>query len=169
MALPDTLDPKTVLTVDPWLENNVPAIVHRYSLFKNWKDNIDNNEGGYEKFMRGNEKMGFVIAPDGSVTYREWAPGAKEAVLIGDFSGSLLAFLALSNVLNEYMLTDKWNRISHPMQKDAYGVWSITLPPKSPGVCAIPHDSKVKVPGFIHNCEECMNNTCVCYRTCRSP
>lgn len=31
------------------------------------------------------------------------------------------------------------------MTKDQYGVWEIVLPPKEPGVCAIPHDSKIKV------------------------
>lgn len=30
------------------------------------------------------------------------------------------------------------------MTKDKYGVWEITIPPKD-GVCAIPHDSKIKV------------------------
>jgi len=33
------------------------------------------------------------------------------------------------------------------MKKDDYGVWEITVPPTSPGVCAILHDSKVKVCG----------------------
>ena len=31
------------------------------------------------------------------------------------------------------------------MKKDEYGIWEITIPPQSPGVCAIPHDSKLKV------------------------
>lgn len=31
------------------------------------------------------------------------------------------------------------------MVKDSFGVWEITIPPKEPGVCAIPHDSKIKV------------------------
>ena len=31
------------------------------------------------------------------------------------------------------------------MKKDDFGVWEITVPPKGPGVCAIPHDSKIKV------------------------
>jgi hypothetical protein len=31
------------------------------------------------------------------------------------------------------------------MTKNQYGVWEISLPPKSPGVCAIPHDSMIKV------------------------
>jgi 1,4-alpha-glucan branching enzyme len=42
---------------------------------------------------------------------------------------------------------DDWNRISHPLTKNQYGVWEITIPPKAPGVCAIPHDSKLKVCG----------------------
>lgn len=35
--------------------------------------------------------------------------------------------------------------MNFPMKKDPYGVWEVTVPPKEPGVCAIPHDSKVKV------------------------
>lgn len=31
------------------------------------------------------------------------------------------------------------------MKKDSFGVWEITIPPTSTGVCAIPHDSKLKV------------------------
>lgn len=31
------------------------------------------------------------------------------------------------------------------MKKNQYGVWEITVPPQSPGVCAIAHDSKLKV------------------------
>lgn len=33
------------------------------------------------------------------------------------------------------------------MDRDQYGVWVISVPPKSPGECAIPHDSKIKVDG----------------------
>jgi hypothetical protein len=40
---------------------------------------------------------------------------------------------------------DEWNRNSHPMKKDNYGVWEITVQPSASGACAIPHDSKVKV------------------------
>ena len=35
--------------------------------------------------------------------------------------------------------------MSHPMTKNQYGVWEITLPPKAPGEPAVVHDSKVKV------------------------
>lgn len=37
--------------------------------------------------------MGFTVAKDGTITYREWAPGAATANLIGDFSASALAYL----------------------------------------------------------------------------
>ena len=80
------LDKQTVLDVDPWLEPQVPAIIHRHDLFRKWKDTIDEIEGGYDKFTLGYRKMGINVAEDGTVTYREWAPNAKEAVLTGDFS-----------------------------------------------------------------------------------
>jgi len=40
--------------------------------------------------------------------------------------------------------TDGWNRDSHEMKRDAYGVWEIVLPAQN-GQPAIVHDSKVKV------------------------
>ena len=82
------LDEKTVLAVDPWLAKQVPHILHRHSLFRKWKDTIDEIEGGYDKFTKGYLKFGLNVAEDGTVTYREWAPNAKEAVLIGEFSAS---------------------------------------------------------------------------------
>ncbi|RDB20124.1 1,4-alpha-glucan-branching enzyme [Hypsizygus marmoreus] len=119
------LDPKVVTELDGYLEPNVPAIVHRHDLFRQWKDTIEQHEGGYENFTKGYLKFGINVAPSGEVVYREWAPNAVEANLIGDFND--------------------WSRTSHPMKKDPFGVWEITLPPTSPGVCAIPHDSKLKI------------------------
>ncbi len=52
--------------------------------------------------------------------------------------------------MNLYLTPDNWNRISHPMQKDEYGVWEITVPPTASGECGIPHDSKLKVRVYIH-------------------
>ena len=76
-----------VLDTDPWLEPFVPVIEHRYGVFRNWRDNILQHEGGYDKFTKGYERFGFNVQPDNSIIYREWAPGVKEANLIGDFSG----------------------------------------------------------------------------------
>ncbi|TDL29811.1 glycoside hydrolase [Rickenella mellea] len=118
-------DPKVVLNLDPWLEPFVPAIEHRHAKFAQWKEMIQKTEGGYEPFSKGYLKFGLNVGDHREITYREWAPNAKEAVLIGDFNG--------------------WNRESHPMTKNSFGVWEITLPPTSPGVPAIPHDSKIKI------------------------
>ena len=41
-------------------------------------------------------------------------------------------------------LLDNWNRDSHEMKKNEYGVFEITLPQQN-GKPAIPHDSKIKV------------------------
>lgn len=40
---------------------------------------------------------------------------------------------------------DEWNRNSHPMKKDAFGVFEIFLPDLADGSKAIPHNTKVKV------------------------
>lgn len=80
------IDKQTVLDVDPWLEQEVGAIVHRHDLFRKWKDTIDATEGGYDKFTQGYKTFGLNVNPDNSVIYREWAPNAVEAVLIGEFS-----------------------------------------------------------------------------------
>ena len=47
---------------------------------------------------------------DGSMTFREWAPGADEVHLYGDFNG--------------------WNGMSHPLRKNDAGVFEITLSPE---------------------------------------
>jgi 1,4-alpha-glucan branching enzyme len=54
---------------------------------------------------QGFESLGFV-RKDGKTIYREWAPGAKAAALIGDFNNWECAW----------------------MEKDEWGVWSVELP-----------------------------------------
>lgn len=53
---------------------------------------IERDCGGLESFSRGYETRGLVAHPDGSITYREWAPGASEAYLMGDFSNQIYIF-----------------------------------------------------------------------------
>ena len=60
---------------------------------------------------------------NGVTTYREWAPAAQAAWLIGDF--------------NEWKGT--------PLAKDDFGVWSVELPDGPGGAPAIAHKSRVKV------------------------
>lgn len=82
------LDPKAIVEIDGYLEPDVPNIVKRYDLFRQWKDTIDEHEGGYDNFTKGYLKFGLNVGSNGEVVYREWAPNAREANLIGDFSTS---------------------------------------------------------------------------------
>jgi 1,4-alpha-glucan branching enzyme len=89
-----SLDPQTVLSIDGYLEPNIPAIMHRHEVFRKWKQTIDQHEGGYNDFTQGYLKFGFNVAKDAQVVYREWAPNPKEAYLIGDFSEFFLRHTA---------------------------------------------------------------------------
>lgn len=142
-------DSKSVLQLDSWLEPFLPAIDHRYQTFKKWRDAIHLHEGGYDAFTKGYHKLGLIPNDAGEVVYREWAPNAIEAYLIGDFSQSPSSKKPSNTQADRCRsMPDDWNRTSHPLKKNEFGVWEITIPPKSPGVCAIPHDSKIKVRWF---------------------
>ena len=75
-----------VIKLDPWLEPFKDALRSRYSHAQKWIKTIDETEGGLEKFSKGTEKFGFVVHDNRDITYREWAPNALRAYLIGDFS-----------------------------------------------------------------------------------
>jgi len=68
--------------------------------------------------------MGFT-RDDKGITYREWAPAARAAQLIGDFND--------------------WSGAAHAMSKDQYGVFELFMPHGADGQPAIPHGSRVKV------------------------
>ncbi len=68
-----------------------------------------------------NKEYGF-IREQGATLYKEWAPGAIGAQLIGDFNG-----------------WEGWD-----MQRDDFGVWSVRVPDVD-GKPGIPHGSRVKI------------------------
>ncbi|KAE9981876.1 hypothetical protein BLS_004254 [Venturia inaequalis] len=119
-----------VVTLDPWLEPFKDSLRSRFAKAQSWIKTINDTEGGLEKFSRGYEKFGFNVLPNNDVVYREWAPNALRAYLIGDFNN--------------------WNRDSHQMTKDEYGAFDITIPAVN-GQPAIPHDSKIKISLVIPN------------------
>lgn len=94
-----------IIQMDGYLEPFRDAIKSRYAKAQQWIKDIDSTEGGLEKFSRvrrapiiqsrtgltiskGYEKFGFTVSSNGDITYREWAPNALRAYLIGDFSMS---------------------------------------------------------------------------------
>ncbi len=115
-----------VIGGDPWLEPFAPALKARYASYQKWLATIKQHEGGLQQFSKGYDKFGFhVDSKTQAVTYREWAPGASSASLIGDFNG--------------------WDRGANPMRRDDFGVWTCVVPPAASGECAIAHGSKVKI------------------------
>lgn len=113
-----------VIAIDPWLEPSAPGLRERYAHYEKWKKAIIQHEGGYDKFSKGYLKFGLIVQPNNDILYREWAPGVTSANLVGDFNG--------------------WNRESHPMKRDEYGVWEILVKAVK-GETAIPHNTKVKI------------------------
>ncbi|KAL2825563.1 1,4-alpha-glucan-branching enzyme [Aspergillus cavernicola] len=113
-----------IIKLDPWLEPFQEAIQRRFKHVENWIKAVDEVEGGLDKFSKGYEIFGFNINDKGDITYREWAPNAVEAALVGDFNN--------------------WNTEAHTMTRNDFGVWEIVLPAQG-GVPAIQHDTKVKI------------------------
>ncbi|MCJ1354246.1 MAG: alpha-1,4-glucan branching enzyme [Icmadophila ericetorum] len=113
-----------VIQLDPWLEPFKDALKKRYSHAQQWIKTINDHEGGLDKFSKGFLRYGFNVQENGDIVYREWAPNATQAFLIGDFNG--------------------WNREATPMTRKEYGVWELILPAKD-GQPAISHNSKVKI------------------------
>lgn len=87
-AMVAVFDPKPILEIDGYLKPELPGIATRFNLFTHWKQTLKTSEGGYDAFSKGYNKFGFNVASDNTIVYREWAPNAIEAYLIGDFSKS---------------------------------------------------------------------------------
>ena len=78
--------------MDPWLEPFKGEFKRRFDLAQSWIKRLNETDGGLEKFSRGYEIFGFQVQPNNDIIYREWAPNAKEANLIGDFSSYFLTY-----------------------------------------------------------------------------
>ncbi|KAJ1674140.1 alpha-1,4-glucan branching enzyme, partial [Spiromyces aspiralis] len=117
-------DGTDVIKTDPYLEPHRDYFKNRFSMFKKWVSNIEKYEGGIAKFSSSYKSFGLHAGPDG-ISYREWAPGAAKASLVGDFNN--------------------WDVNANPMTKDEFGVWQCYVPNKPDGSLPIEHGSKVKI------------------------
>lgn len=110
-----------ILDIDPWLTPFEADLDERASRFERTKKSLlGGTDGSLVDFANGYMYYGFHRTEKGWV-YREWAPGADEMHLIGDFNG--------------------WNATSHPMKRLNGGDWEIELG----GEQALTHMSLVKV------------------------
>ena len=109
-----------ITEIDPWLEKYSDDIMLRMWRFNETRFALLDYKTDLPTFANGYMYFGFSRTKTGWV-YREWAPGADEMHLIGDFN--------------------KWNRESHPMTRIENGAWEIKLE----GHDALQHGQKIKV------------------------
>ncbi|KAH7615671.1 hypothetical protein Ndes2526B_g09583 [Nannochloris sp. 'desiccata'] len=115
--------PQAIIDLDAQLAPHEGHLNYRWSQYQRTLNNITEYEGSLENFALGHEKFG-ITRENGRTIYREWAPGAESAQLIGDFNG----------------WAGTW------MTKDDFGVWSVELPDDpTTGAPAIAHGSRVKI------------------------
>ncbi|XP_044740805.1 1,4-alpha-glucan-branching enzyme [Chrysoperla carnea] len=110
---------------DGYLRPYEKEIRRRYACFKDSIEKIESQDGGVQEFTRGYRYFGMNVNEDNSVTCREWAPGAQQLFLTGDFND--------------------WNRTSHPYKRLEFGKWELHIAAKEDGSCPINHLSEVKL------------------------
>ncbi|KAF7408773.1 hypothetical protein HZH66_003310 [Vespula vulgaris] len=118
---------------DPYLKPYEKDIRRRYALFKDYIEKIEAGDGNLKNFSTAYDIYGIHINKDNSVTAREWAPGAQELFLTGDFNG--------------------WDKTKTPYKKLEYGKWELHLPPNPDGSSPLKHLSEVKIIVKDHNNE----------------
>lgn len=124
---------KECVEFDPWLKPYAQVLSERRYLADKYLYDIkhatpNGEEQSLSKFARDSYKTyGLHANPTTKeITYKEWAPNAERAFLVGDFNN--------------------WNQTSHELKhKDQFGNFSIVLPPNEDGSFAIPHDSRIKI------------------------
>ncbi|HWG91277.1 MAG TPA: alpha-amylase family glycosyl hydrolase [Candidatus Thermoplasmatota archaeon] len=118
------MDARALVESDPWLTPYRGALDARQARYEARLKQLGDLLGPislghlYFGLTRG-ERNG-----EPGVWYREWAPGARGLALTGDFNG--------------------WDRRSHPLTREANGVWTLFLP-DSEYRHRLTHGSRVKV------------------------
>ncbi len=122
-----TDEPLGLLALDPWLAPYAYQLRQRQAHYARLRAAIDEMGGLTGPISLGHHFFGLTRGEhDGrpGVWYREWAPGAHSLRLTGDFNG--------------------WNRGSHPLTRDPWGVWSAFFP-DAEYAGRLTHGSRVKV------------------------
>ncbi|KTW30246.1 hypothetical protein T552_00723 [Pneumocystis carinii B80] len=112
-----------ILDIDPYLKPYESILRRRYDMSQRLLKIFEESEG-LDVFTRSYERMGLNVQPNGDIIYREWAPNAVFASLVGDFNS--------------------WDTQLYPMSKNSYGVFEVIVPAVD-GKAAIPHGSRVKI------------------------
>lgn len=106
---------------DPWLEPHQGVIENRIARYRKEVEDIVSHSRTVAAHATGHKYVGIHFHPPSNEwTVREWAPGAKEISLIGDFNG--------------------WDRTKHPLERIHGGLWQLKLPAN-----LLSHGQKVKL------------------------
>jgi 1,4-alpha-glucan branching enzyme len=110
---------------DPWLAPYQDDIQQRTDRYLSKSVEIKKDFDTLYSFATRDEELGFNYDDDKKGWfYREWAPAAQSLSLIGDFNA--------------------WDRSSHKLKKDKYGIWEIFIPDMKDG-SVLKHEQLVKV------------------------
>ena len=71
----------------------------RYGNFEDFLNRMDQVEGGIMEMAKGYNYFGCHVEPDKTFVCRQWAPGAKEMWLMGDFNDWRYGLSILENLL----------------------------------------------------------------------
>ena len=120
-------EPLGLLSLDPWLAPYAYQLHQRQARYARLRASIDATGGLLGSISAGHHFFGFTRGElDGAdgLWYREWAPAAHSLRLTGDFN--------------------HWDRGSHPLTRDEWGVWSAFFPDEKYAE-TLTHGSRVKV------------------------
>jgi len=110
--------------LDPYLKDHEREIKRRYGNFEDFLNRMDQVEGGILEMAKGYNYFGCHVEPDKTFVCRQWAPGAKEMWLMGDFND--------------------WRPHEYPFEKLEFGRWQIKINSES-GACKVKHLSRLKL------------------------
>jgi 1,4-alpha-glucan branching enzyme len=130
---PDTTRPSPrgdgtdLIAHDPWLAPHVDNLRQRFSIYQNTLAKIEETGGLLGTVSQGHHYFGFTRGENNGqpgVWFREWAPAAQLITLTGDFN--------------------QWDRESHPLLRDEFGVWSTFLSDVRYAE-RLTHESRIKI------------------------
>jgi 1,4-alpha-glucan branching enzyme len=125
--MPQPHDGTGLIALDPWLEPHRDQLRDRYAHSRAMLAQYDATSGLLGQISQGHHYFGLNRGSrDGQpgVWYREWAPGAGQLSLVGEFNG--------------------WERDANPMERDPFGIWSLFLPDEEYAGRLV-HGAEVKV------------------------
>src|ERR1700754_3621528 len=116
-----------LIAQDPWLKPYAQKLAARQAHYRHALRQFDPIGGLLGQISQGHHHFGLnrgELYGKPGVWYREWAPGALQLRVIGDFNN--------------------WDRYGNPLVRDEFGVWSLFLPDDK-FASKMVHGSKLKV------------------------